>query len=66
MKHLRENNISYLKHLQFASKIGLCLIFRGYIFILHALFPIGNIPKKWNLEKTSSDLNKWNEQAEKR
>ena len=65
-KHLKENNISYLEHLRFACKIGLTLIFRGYVFLIHGFFPFANIPEKWNLEKTSEDLENWNEESENR
>ena len=60
MIHLRENNETYLSHLLFAGKIGLTLIFRGFIFLLHALMPICNIPKKWNLRSIITQLEKWN------
>tara|TARA_Y100000310_G_C20243719_1_gene605836 strand:- start:3 stop:209 length:207 start_codon:yes stop_codon:yes gene_type:complete len=61
MQHLEENNETYFSHFLFASKIGLTLIFRGWFFIFHAVFPIGNIPKRWNLENTIQKLQKWNE-----
>jgi hypothetical protein len=63
MKHLKENNRTYLSHLLFAGKIGLTLLFSGAVFLLHALFPICNIPKMWNLEQTSNKLFKWNEET---
>jgi len=66
MKHLDQNNETYINHLIFSSKIGLTLIFRGLIFLFHAIFPICEIPKKWNLENTSIKLYKWNEYANKR
>ena len=60
MKHLSQNKETYLTHLLFAGKIGLTLIFRGAIFILHALFPICDIPRQWNLSSTHSKLQEWN------
>ena len=65
-KHLKDNNVSYVKHFCFAFKVGASLVIRGYIFIMHAFFPFGNIPGKWNLEQTSLDLYNWNKEAEKR
>lgn len=65
-KHLKENNTSYMQHFRFACRIGLSLIFRGYVFLIHAFFPFANIPKPWNLEQTSRDLHNWNEEAERR
>ena len=66
MKHLKESNQSYIEHLMFASKVGLTLIFRGAVFLLHALAPVCRIPKKWNLENTSLTLFRWNEDLSKR
>ena len=66
MKHLKKNNETYLSHLLFASKIGLILIFHGIVFLLHAVFPICNVPKKWNFEGISIKLYRWNEHTKKR
>tara|TARA_Y100001938_G_C7966816_1_gene367234 strand:+ start:457 stop:666 length:210 start_codon:yes stop_codon:yes gene_type:complete len=60
MKHLIKNNETYFSHFKFAAKIGLSLTFRGIIFLLHAVLPICDIPKKWNLENTLEKLYKWN------
>ena len=61
MKHLEDNNETYISHMLFAGKIGLSLIFRGILFLLHAILPIENIPKRWNLESTSIKLYRWHE-----
>jgi hypothetical protein len=61
MKHLKNNNETYFSHLLFASKVGLTLIFRGWLFIFHAIFPIGEILERWNLEDTLQKLQEWNE-----
>ena len=66
MKHLSHNNETYISHLTFASKVGLTLIFRGIIFLLHAIFPICKVPKKWNLENMSVKLHKWNKYTNRR
>jgi|TARA_R100000008_G_scaffold86169_1_gene78213 hypothetical protein len=60
MMHLKENNETYLSHLLFAGKIGLTLIFRGLVFLLHALIPVCNIPERWNLSNTTNQLDQWN------
>ena len=60
MKHLKKNNETYLNHLLFAGKIGLTLIFRGIIFLLHAMLPICEIPNRWNLTSTIIKLQEWN------
>ena len=66
MDHLEKNRETYFSHLKFATTIGLTLLFRGGIFILHGLFPICNMPKKINLEDTRDQLDAWNKCAEGR
>jgi len=66
MKHLKENNETYLSHLLFAGKVGLTLVFRGIIFLLHAIIPICKIPTMWNLSNTSDKLHRWDEYTLKR
>ena len=66
MKHLESNNETYLSHLKFATSVGLTLIFRGAIFILHGLFPVCAIPKELNLEDTCDKFNKWNDHTKRR
>tara|TARA_Y100000310_G_C20434293_1_gene692976 strand:- start:27 stop:236 length:210 start_codon:yes stop_codon:yes gene_type:complete len=60
MKHLKENNETYINHFLFAGKVGIILTFRGIIFMMHAAFPVCNVPKKWNLENTLEKVHKWN------
>ena len=66
MEHLEKNNETYFSHFKFATKIGLTLLLRGGIFILHGLFPICGIPKRLNLGNTYSYLKECNEYAERR
>jgi len=66
VQHLEKNNETYFSHLKFATTIGLTLIFRGGIFILHGLFPVCSVSKELNLEDTRDKLDKWNQYAEKR
>ena len=56
MKHLKDNNETYLSHFLFASKVGINLIFRGILFLIHAILPICDIPKKWNLSNEEKIL----------
>lgn len=39
MKHLRENNYSYLQHLRIATKLGIRCFIVGFKLIVHGLFP---------------------------
>jgi len=66
MKHLKDNNETYLNHLFFAAKVGSTLILRGVIFLLHAILPFGNIPARWNLAATALQLREWNEYTRQR
>ena len=66
MKHLKQNNETYISHLFFSGKIGLALICQGFLFILHALFPICSIPHQWNLSAIENNVRKWNEYTTKR
>ena len=66
LKHLKENNETYLSHFIFASTIGASLIVRGMIFIAHAIFPVCDIPVVFNLERTCQKLQKWNDYTKER
>jgi hypothetical protein len=59
-KHLEENKETYFSHFKFASAVGASLIFRGTIFILHALLPVKNVPGRWNIKNTLNKLHEWN------
>ena len=59
MKHLQENNETYANHLLFAGKIGFTLIFRGLMFIFHAILPICELPRRWNLSALRNDADQW-------
>ena len=64
--HLKDNNETYVSHFLFAAKVGVTLTFRGLIFILHAIFPICNIPERWNIERTLIDACRWHNHTEGR
>jgi hypothetical protein len=66
MKHLKENNETYIKHLMFAGKIGLNLAITGILFLVHAVLPIYTLPQSLNIESTTKKLQKWNKYAANR
>jgi len=66
MKHLKENNETYLSHLKFTGWVGLSLVLRGIIFLLHGLFPVSKVHRKINLEATIEKLTAWNEYTKER
>lgn len=39
MKHLKDHNMSYFKHLKFAFFIGFSMIVSGFCCIIHGLIP---------------------------
>jgi len=65
MKHLKENNETYLSHLKFSGTMGLHLLIRGVIFILHGVFPL-EVPKSIDLKNTCKLINKWEKQSQER
>jgi len=65
MKHLKENNETYFTHLRFAGGMGLHLLVRGMVFILHGLIPF-EVPKCMDLSNTAEMVNKWNNYAKNR
>jgi len=66
MRHLKENNETYFSHLKFAGTMGLQLILRGTLFILHGVLPFCNIPNSLNLNNTCKLINKWDSYAKNR
>jgi len=59
MKHLEDNNETYFSHLKFAGIIAAVLFFRSFVFLFHAILPICDIPRRWNLQKTKDDVHRW-------
>ena len=66
MKHLKDNNQSYLSHLKFAASIGFGLTYRALIFLVHGLVPCISIPENLNLNKTSQWLDLSSREIENR
>ena len=66
MKHLQENNETYISHLIFAHKIAIHLCLSGICLIAHGLFPCWDIPKAFNLESICKKVQDWNDYAEQR
>jgi len=66
MKHLKENNETYLSHMMFAAKMSIHLLIRSFFFMFHAIFPFINVPESLNLKNTCKLINKWNKYAKKR
>ena len=66
MKHLEENNETYLSHLLFASIIGLHFLISGSFLIIHGLFPFINAPKRYSLNNTCKLITRWDKYARNR
>jgi len=39
VEHLKENKMTYLQHLLFASKHGICCLYAGLLLLCHSLIP---------------------------
>jgi len=66
LKHLKENNETYLSHLTFAVKMSTHLFIRSVFFMFHAFFPFFDVPESLNLKNTCKLINKWDKYAEER
>ena len=66
MNHLKQNNETYLSHMRFAVTIGLSLMLRAIVFVLHGIFPMIPVPRSLNLWETAGKLVEWNAHAESR
>lgn len=66
MKHLEENNETYLSHLLFAGIIGLHFLISGSFLIIHGVFPFINAPKRYNLNNTCKLITRWDKYARDR
>tara|TARA_B000000557_G_C20626622_1_gene380448 strand:- start:112 stop:321 length:210 start_codon:yes stop_codon:yes gene_type:complete len=66
MKHLKENNESYISHMLFAGKIGIYLSLVSTFFVIHSLFPFVKIPKDYNLEALKRRVDSWNKYSKER
>ena len=66
MKHLEENNETYLSHLIFAFKIAIQLYLSSVFFIVHGIFPFWEMPINFNLNATCKKIQEWNSYAERR
>jgi hypothetical protein len=61
MKHLKNNNETYVRHLIFAAKVGINFIACGIFFIIHGIIPFIPIPKLFNFETMVHKINEWND-----
>jgi hypothetical protein len=66
MKHLRENNETYLSHLVFANEIALHLYLVSFCLLLHAIFPFWKQPERFTLDSTCKKIQEWNDYSKRR
>jgi len=66
MKHLKENNETYLSHMTFAAKMSTHLFIRSVFFMFHAIFPFFDVPESLNLNNTCKLITEWNQYAQNR
>ena len=65
-KHPYKNNETYWSHFKFAITVGVTLGISSVAFVLHAIIPLGMIPKKLNLTELSKKIYIWCEHIEHR
>jgi hypothetical protein len=63
MKHLKENNETYLSHLKFAWTAAFHMIISSCFFLIHGLLPLIPIPKQFNLNRMLQKVRKWDAYA---
>ena len=66
MKHLKENNETYISHLKFASSLGIGFLYRSVFFLVHGFLPMVEVPKNLNIDATYEWLRKTKEYTDKR
>ena len=59
MRHLKENNETYLSHLKFAWTAAFHMIISSCFFLIHGLLPLFPIPKEFNLGRMLQKVRKW-------
>ena len=66
MKHLKENNEIYFRHMKFALSIGILSIISGVAFITHGLFPFIPMPITLNINAMKGRFETWHNYTEAR
>ena len=59
LKHLKENNQSYLTHLKFAWTIAVHMLFSFCFLLVHGAVPFIPIPQLFTIEGISRKMRKW-------
>ena len=54
--HLKNNEIGYCSHMQFAIVVSLRLLLTALLLVFHAIIPFIKIPKKFSIGGTSDYL----------
>ncbi|MBK25100.1 MAG: hypothetical protein CME70_19535 [Halobacteriovorax sp.] len=66
MKHLRENNETYISHLIFAGKVAIHLGLSSIFLILHGILPFWSPPESFNLDSMCKKIQGWNDYSHRR
>tara|TARA_Y100000114_G_C11706810_1_gene301380 strand:+ start:333 stop:554 length:222 start_codon:yes stop_codon:yes gene_type:complete len=59
VKHLKENNQTYVSHIKFAWRIALHMLVSSCFLLIHGLLPFVPIPKLFSLEGMTHKMKKW-------
>ena len=66
MKHLKENNETYISHFKFACSLGVGFLYRSAFFLVHGFLPMVEVPKHLNIDATHEWLTKAKQYTDKR
>ncbi len=66
MKHLKENNETYISHFKFACSLGVGFLYRSAFFLVHGFLPMVEVPKHLNIDATHEWLSKAKKYTDKR
>ena len=66
MKHLKQNNETYISHLKFACGLGFGLLYRSVFFLAHGIVPFVPVPRIYNIDETHAWLTRAKDYADNR
>ena len=60
MKHLKENNQTFLDHVKLAWLIAFHMLFSCCFLLIHGVLPFVPMPKLFSIETMTRKMKKWN------
>lgn len=59
IKHLKENNETYLGHLKFAWTAAFHMLVSSFCLLVHGIFPFISTPQLFNIATMAKKLKRW-------